>query len=326
LSKLLLTTISGLLNASKVEAEEKGFKILYSLPPSHLVVEGDADSAISMKTIESVSGLVAENTLNRVDAKCVRLGLRSAFKRLEAGRIYTVKARVYGGCFSEKFLKLMAAREIIRVLGKNAVGKKGSYIRVILDCKRKLLLVARQVNEEPLHLRGYYVAKHPSPLNPVIAASIPFLAEKDYGVVYDPFCGSGTIPIEYASIRKIEALCSDINPAFVEAARANAEKAGVLIEGFVADVRRAPISRGLDFIATDPPRGDRLRITEVRKYIKSVFKLARDLEADICLVTPYSRISGFIARENEFKLSKKISTFQGGSKVYLLFYTRGGIS
>ena len=324
MSKLLLTTISGLLNASKVEAEEKGFKILYSLPPSHLVVEGDADSAISMKTIESVSGLVAENTLNRVDAKCVRLGLRSAFKRLEAGRIYTVKARVYGGCFSEKFLKLMAAREIIRVLGKNAVGKKGSYIRVILDCKRKLLLVARQVNEEPLHLRGYYVAKHPSPLNPIIAASIPYFLGNLPRAIYDPFCGSGTIPIEVLlQAPEVEAYASDIVPAYVKATLENAEQAGVALQVFAADAAHPPIHRGIDLVAADPPRGRRLRRGSRVKYLEVLFKLSTSLEAaSLLVVTPYEEPALKISEKYGYSLVEKLLTFQGGARIALLHFKR----
>jgi len=48
-----------------------------------------------------------------------------------------------------------------------------------------------------MHLRPYYRRRHPALLNPLVAASAPLLADLPKGtVVYDPFCGSGTIPIE----------------------------------------------------------------------------------------------------------------------------------
>ena len=321
--KLLLTTISGILDASRIEAEEKGFRILYTLPPSHVIVDGDVDSALRLRTIESVSRILAENILESIEKRNIRLSLRNSLKQLTGGeKTYTVKAKIYGSCFSEKILKIITIREIIRVHDRTAIGKKGSLLRIILDCEKKFLLIAEQVNEEPLHIRKYYVAKHPSPLNPVIAASIPFIAGKAYRRIYDPFCGSGTIPIEFKHVRKIEALGSDINHIFVKSAVKNAKAAGVSIDFFIANVRKIPVAGNVDFIATDPPRGERLKALNMWRYLKPVFELGTRLDADICLITPYFKITNLIAERKGYKLFKKTSTFQGGNKVYIVFYTK----
>lgn len=161
------------------------------------------DSALCLRTVESISRVLVENNLESFESRSVRLSLRNSLKQLiDEKSKYTIKVKVYGDCFSEKFLKTIAIREIIRIRDRTAISKKGSLLRIILDCEKKFLLIAEQVNEEPLHIRKYHVAKHPSPLNPVIAASIPFIAKKSYRRIYDPFCGSGTIPIEFKHIRR----------------------------------------------------------------------------------------------------------------------------
>ena len=324
--KLLLTTISGILNASRIEAEEKGFKILYTLPPSHIVVDGDIDSALCLRTIESISRVLAENHLESVDSRSVRLSLRKSFKQLiDKKSKYTVKVKVYGDCFSEKFLKIVAIREIIRIRDRTAISKKGSVLRIILDCKEKFLLIAEQINREPLHIRKYYTAKHPSPLNPIIAASISFITGEKYEMVYDPFCGSGTIPIEFKYVRKIEAMGSDINYHFIKSATTNALNASISVDFFVADIRKTPVVGSIDFIVTDPPRGEKLKASSIWKYLKPVFELGSRVDADVCLITPYSGIANLIAEKRGYELFRKIQTFQGGNKVYILLYKRGSL-
>ncbi len=143
LPKLLLTTISGILEASRMEAEEKGFKLLYVLPPSNLVIDGDVDSALRLRTIESVSEILAENILESIEKRSIRLSLRKSLKQLTGEeKTYTVKAKVYGDCFSEKALKIITMREIVRVHGRTAIGKRRSMLRIILDCERRFLLIA----------------------------------------------------------------------------------------------------------------------------------------------------------------------------------------
>ncbi len=54
---------------------------------------------------------------------------------------------------------------------------------------------------ESLHKRGYRVKQHAAPLNEVLAAGLLLLADyKGERPFLDPFCGSGTLPIEAAFI------------------------------------------------------------------------------------------------------------------------------
>lgn len=186
-------------------------------------------------------------------------------------------------------IKLIAAREAVRVLKV----KVSPTVRVYL-CEERTLIVARQLNSEPLHLRRYYVFKHPHALNPLLAAVISLLAPADS--VYDPCCGSGTIPIEYAlASRDTEVLCSDVRMEYAKGARRNSDEAGVQVEAFTADLFHCPLVRCVELLATDPPR--KLNVAAAYRYLRTVLSLASSIASKAVLVTPH-RDASLLAAES----------------------------
>lgn len=152
---------------------------------------------------------------------------------------------------------------------------------------------------EALHKRGYRALGVHAPLRETLAAGMVLLSRyrgKDPFV--DPFCGSGTIPIEAAFIAKNRApglnrrysaqnwawlpqrvwaeeqtrakdlefggkydiLGSDVDPKAVQLARENAAKAGVsdLVHFDVADARTIAPQSFRGRVVTNPPYGERL--------------------------------------------------------------------
>ncbi len=150
-----------------------------------------------------------------------------------------------------------------------------------------------------LHKRGYRPAAVAAPLRETLAAAMVYLARyRGRGDFCDPFCGSGTIPVEAALIAKNRApglhrsfpamrwpdfppalweqareearsrefhgdyriVGSDVDPKAVAIARENAERAGV------DDVVRFEVADALAFdrrtengvIVTNPPYGERI--------------------------------------------------------------------
>ncbi len=327
MSELLLTTIRGLERAAAREAEALGLRVRDVVEPSLVVAVGRRDLALEMGTVDAVSELLCSYRLEELEMRALRYALREAFRRhaseFRGVEEVAVRACVRGRCMSRRAVELVASREAKRVLSVATSPKAREVVRVYLDCGNRRLFVARQVNEVPLHLRGYYVSKHPSPLNPLIAASIPFVLRKRLGTVYDPYCGSGTIPIEISlRAEEVETLGSDVEPRFVSGARQNSERAGVDLEVFVADVRRPPALGGIDLIATDPPRGKRMGRGFRYAYISAVFALASRSSASLCLATPYRAAALAISREYGYVLSEEVATFQGGTRLYLLFFER----
>ena len=97
----------------------------------------------------------------------------------------------------------------------------------------------------PLHKRGYRLASNDAPLRETLAAALVKLSRPREGVLFrDPFCGSGTIPIEAALMMTNTA--PGLNRSFAAEefafvdkrvfarAREEAEAAKVAAEGFEA--------------------------------------------------------------------------------------------
>ena len=150
-----------------------------------------------------------------------------------------------------------------------------------------------------LHKRGYRAMSVIAPLRETLAAGMVLLSRyHGKGPLRDPFCGSGTIPIEAAMIARNRAPGldrsfsaqrwawlpsrlwleeadramdleydgdydiegSDIDPQAVELARANAVKAGVeeLCRFRVADATRFAPPEPAGRVVTNPPYGERI--------------------------------------------------------------------
>lgn len=152
---------------------------------------------------------------------------------------------------------------------------------------------------EGLHKRGYRPAHNAAPLRETLAAAMVMLSRyRGRDDFVDPFCGSGTIPIEAALIALNRApglnrhfsamdwrildpriwrsaleearsrefhgnysiLGTDIDPKAVAIARANAERAGVqdIVRFEVADAMHFDRRTERGVIVTNPPYGERI--------------------------------------------------------------------
>ncbi len=96
---------------------------------------------------------------------------------------------------------------------------------------------------------------HPTALHPKLAGCMVNLTRASPGdLLLDPFCGSGSIPIE-AGLLGCKVLGSDIQPLMVRGSRVNLLHYGVRdFHLLLADARKLPFAE-VDAIATDPPYG-----------------------------------------------------------------------
>ena len=169
-----------------------------------------------------------------------------------------------------------------------------------------------------LHRRGYRLATAKAPLRETLAAGMVMASGWDFtSPLLDPFCGSGTIAIEAALLAKkippgrarhfafmdwpnfdaslwkallgenkagtlsspLEIFASDRDAGAIQAARANAERAGVAEDiGFachaVSDIR-PPLSPG--WVITNPPYG--VRVSAGQNLNKLYARLGKVLRA-----------------------------------------------
>ncbi len=165
---------------------------------------------------------------------------------------------------------------------------------------------------EGLHKRGYRPAHNAAPLRETLAAAMVSLSRyRGRDEFVDPFCGSGTIPIEAAMIarnlapgrnrhfaamdwrsldqrvwrqeRELAAsaeyhgnyriLGTDLDPKAIAMAKANAERAGVsdIVRFEVADARQFERVTERGVIVTNPPYGERIGEKEEAESLYRAF-------------------------------------------------------
>lgn len=192
--------------------------------------------------------------------------------------------------------------------------KSGALYDIKITLLKDRVTVTLDTTGPGLHKRGYRQHSVEAPIKETLAAAMLQLSfwKKDR-ILTDPCCGSGTIPIEAAMIARniapgisrsfaceewdaipgklwkeerkaafelIDNECSpkifglDINPAAIEAAKANAEAAGVedCIRFAAADVAAMRTKSPGGVIVTNPPYGERIGDKQGIEKIYEVYR------------------------------------------------------
>ena len=236
-------------------------------------------------------------------------------------------------------------------------------VRILVRMQDDQCTLSLDTSGEPLHRRGYRRLPGRAPLREDLARALLRVSGWDPATpLADPFAGAGTIPVEaallarrlppgrlrsfaferfpsfdaraFARVRE-EALSralprapaalwgSDRDPAAVEAARENAERAGVLEDLTLtqAPLRRAPFL-GTDLpergaLVTDPPHGRRLGDRQrLRTLYRSLGTVAKGLPPGwhFALVASDRRL----ALASGLPLETALLTDSGGTKIRML--------
>jgi putative N6-adenine-specific DNA methylase len=209
-----------------------------------------------------------------------------------------------------------------------------------------------------LHRRGYRLATAKAPLRETLASAMVMASGWDrISPLLDPFCGSGTIPIEAALLaRRVpagfsrrfafmdwpnfdsrpwdellvhagKAIASDIPKIFasdrdagaIQAAQANAERAGVAdCIGFSREAISAiDPPPGPGWVVTNPPYGVRLKKTnDLRNLYAQLGKVLRIRCPGWHVTVLCDRVQ--LIRSTGLEFDKGISMKNGGLKVRLL--------
>ena len=199
----------------------------------------------------------------------------------------------------QRILKKAVVERLKSRYGLQWFPETGETVQLRFSIMKDHVSLCLDTSGEGLHKRGYRPAHNAAPLRETLAAAMVQLSRyRGKGDFVDPFCGSGTIPIEAALIAKNRApglnrhfaamdwrvldpkiweqvretalakefhgdyaiLGSDIDPKAVVIARKNAERAGVedVVRFEVADAMGFDRSTGRGVIVTNPPYGERI--------------------------------------------------------------------
>ena len=212
---------------------------------------------------------------------------------------YSLDSALFSVSSCQKIIKKAIAQRLSSRYGRSWLPEDGVKYQIQFAIMKNQVSLCFDTTGEGLHKRGYRPAHGAAPLKETLAAAIVELSRyRGREEIWDPFCGSGTIPIEAALIARniapglqrgfasmewpmlpsemwercrLEAkdlefrgnyriFASDIDSSAVSMARENALRAGV------ADCIRFTVKNALDTfpeteqgrILTNPPYGERL--------------------------------------------------------------------
>lgn len=279
-------------------------------------------------------------------------------------RVTSRKSRLYHqGAVAERLFRVaQEAAGPLREAGQSGEGdgeEGGEGQLIVVRIVRDECTVSIDSSGALLHRRGYRLATGKAPLRETLAAALLLRLEWDGSCpLFDPFCGSGTIPIEgallarniapgsfrgfaferwrefdaeaWASLRNTVAaesrpvagvpiVGSDRDAGAVKAARANAERAGVLADLAldVASLSAAQPPGAPGLLLTNPPYGlrlgERLRLRDLYAQLGNIAR--RSLAGwTVALLSPHRDLE----RQTGLPFESLLETTTGGIPVRLV--------
>ena len=212
---------------------------------------------------------------------------------------YSLNSKLFSVSDCQKIIKKAVVERLKGVYGLEWFPENRETYQIQFSIMKDVASLCIDTSGEGLHKRGYRPAHNAAPLKETMAAAMVTLSRyrgrEDF---VDPFCGSGTIPIEAALIAKNRApglnrsfsamnwrsfdqkvwnevreearsrefsgdyriIGSDIDPNALQIARENAERAGVadIVRFEKADATGFDRKTERGIIVTNPPYGERI--------------------------------------------------------------------
>ena len=212
---------------------------------------------------------------------------------------YSISSQLHSVPACQSILKKSLSKRLGQVYGLDTLPETGTLYQVQFSILKDTVTLMLDTSGDSLYKRGYRAQNMGAPLRETLAAALVSLSRyKGRDPFCDPFCGSGTIPIEAALIAKNRApglnrnfaaqrwgwlpsrlwmdaadeaqdaefhgsydiWGGDIDPAAVELSRHNAQLAGVedTVRFQVADAAGFRRTEPAGRVVTNPPYGERL--------------------------------------------------------------------
>ena len=273
---------------------------------------------------------------------------------------YSINSQLHSVSACQSIIKKAVSQKLGEAFGTDWLREDGPRHQIRFSLFKDQVHLCLDSSGEGLYKRGYRAANNGAPLRETLAAALVLLSGyKGFDPFCDPFCGSGTIPIEAALIAKnrapglnrsfaaqrwpvVEAKSwldavdealdkeydrvydiwgGDIDPQCVELSRANAVKAEVedTVRFEHYDARRFYSTSDYGRLVTNPPYGERMLDKN------AAADLYRAFGHSVRLLPPGWRVA-ILSSHTEFeavfgaKARKKRKLYNGMMKCDLYFY------
>ncbi len=266
----------------------------------------------------------------------------------------SVKSTLFSVSNCQAIVKKAVVEKLKQTYKTDWFDETGASYTIQVGILKDVVTLAIDTSGSGLHMRGYRANALDAPLKETLASAMIQLSywRKDR-ILLDPFCGSGTIPIEAAMIARniapgihrkfasedwerigkdlwkqarMEAYQaidydampqiygSDIDPAAIELAKANAEKAGVddCITFTVCPCQEITLPGKYGVMITNPPYGERLgELKEVENMYRALGGIMKeDTTWSTYLITSMEYFESLFGR----KADRKRKLFNGRIK------------
>ena len=186
----------------------------------------------------------------------------------------------------QAIIKKAAVNRMAKHYGIARLPETGPKVQIRFSILKDEVTVLLDTSGVGLHKRGYRENSTEAPIKETLAAGMAMLARLyDDSVVYDPFCGSGTLLIESAMLARN--IAPGIRRAF------SAERWGFLPREIWTEERMAAISeikKGLAFrcVGSDiDPKAVELTLQNAKKAgVADCFTVTQADAKDFCIPTP----------------------------------------
>ena len=305
--EIIITTLFGLESVTAREVRCMGYETS-SVEDGRVTFLGDMEAVFKanlwIRTGERVLIKVAEFTAVTFEelfeqTKSVKwhhwIGKDDAFPI----KGYSLKSILASVRDCQAIIKKAIAESLSEKHGISWFEETGAVYQIQFSLLKDKVTLMIDTSGEGLHKRGYRRVSNAAPLKETLAAAMVELSHWKYEYpLCDPFCGSGTIPIEAAMIKRniapglwrsfaferfsqtdmrmwnmikeeaeasekniaLDICACDIDADTVEIARCNADNAGVgaFVKPFQGDARKIMTAKSYGTVICNPPYGERL--------------------------------------------------------------------
>ena len=200
----------GLESVLKREIQGIGCKIV-SVDDGRVTFEGDADTAaaanIKLRTAERILLLVDEFravTYDELFEKTKAVHWEEFLPRdakFWVAKASSVKSALFSPSDIQRIIKKAMADRMSAHYGYRWAPETGAAYPLRVAIRKDVVTLGLDTTGTSLHKRGYRISPVIAPISETLAAALILLTPWRQGrILVDPFCGSGTFPIEAAMI------------------------------------------------------------------------------------------------------------------------------